>query len=366
MIKILQIGLSKNTGGVETCITNYVKHLNHNNFQVDFADIYGDGTAFSEELEKIGCNIYKLPNYKKHPVKMCTELKDVLIKNNYNLVHINLLSAANLFPVIISKKYCNGRVIVHSHNASVPSNMVRRVLNSINVHLLRKMDVEKWACGEKAGKWMWGDEFDSNNIIENAIDINRFGIIDNNAISAIKREIGFDEDAIIIGFIGHLVEQKNVFFLPEILKQLNDLSPNYRLLLIGSGPLEEELRRKFIEFQLDDKVFWAGNRNNIENWYHIMDVFILPSKFEGLPVVGVEAQATGIPCLFSDQITREIKLTDLAIFLPICKGPEVWAKEINDIITNKNIENDILFPDRYNIEYAVKSLEKRYIDLVKK
>lgn len=365
MIRILQIGLSKNTGGVETCITNYVKHLDHNNFHVDFADIYGEGSAFSDEMEKIGCSIFTLSNYKKHPLKMCSDLKKVLIKNDYDIVHINLLSAANLLPVIVSKKYCKGKVIVHSHNASVPSNIVRRVMNSINVHFLRKMNIEKWACGEKAGKWMWGDEFNLDNIIENAIDVNRFRNIDENSLYAIRKKMGVDKDTTIVGFIGHLVEQKNVFFLPEILNKLDEFPQKYCLVLIGFGPLEEQLHKKFEEYQVEDKVFWAGNRKDIEKWYHIMDVFILPSKYEGLPVVGVEAQAAGIPCLFSDQITKEIKLTDLAHFLPIDKGPEVWANAINDIVSNEISENDNSFPDKFNIEYATKVLEQKYMDLVK-
>ena len=363
MIKVLQIGLSSNPGGVETCIINYVMHLDIEKFRVDFADIYGEGIAFSKEIRDRGCSIFILPNYKKHPLKMAKELKRILLKKKYDIVHINLLSAANLLPVIISNKYSNSKVIVHSHNAAIPSNRVRRILNNINIQILRNMKVEKWACGEKAGQWMWGRSFQSSNILENAIDVEKFRSPDPLGVQSAFDETGFNKDSIIIGFIGHLVEQKNVMFLPEIMQELNKRSAQYKLLLIGTGPMHDSLEEKFEELGVNNLVFWAGNKNDIENWYHIMNVFILPSRFEGFPMVGVEAQAAGLPCLFSDQISREIKLSDSVKFISIDSGAGIWASEIEKVSQDIYVNNKFS-SEKYNIVSAAKRLERKYQVLV--
>ena len=152
-------------------------------------------------------------------------------------------------------------------------------------------------------------------------------------------------------------------FLPEIMQELNKRSAQYKLLLIGTGPMHDSLEEKFEELGVNNLVFWAGNKNDIENWYHIMNVFILPSRFEGFPMVGVEAQAAGLPCLFSDQISREIKLSDSVKFISIDSGAGIWASEIEKVSQDIYVNNKFS-SEKYNIVSAAKRLERKYQVLV--
>lgn len=360
MIRVLQIGLSHNPGGVENCIINYYRFLNRSEFSFDFADIYGCGLAYSEEIMRLGGKIHILSNFKKAPFKMAAQLRDILRQNRYDIVHINMLSAANLIPVYISCRSQNKpAVIVHSHNAGTPSGKIRNTLHKVNVMKLRKFPVEKWACSISAGKWMWGESFDFSDVIPNAIDITRF---QHNTIARtrLREECGFQEANIIIGFVGRLCEEKNVLFFPEILMELKKLSPEYKMLIIGDGVQMRALVEKFNRFRLSQDVYFAGSHNDVSQWFSAMDALILPSIFEGLGLVGVEAQANGLPCFVSDRVPNELDLTGAVTYLPIQNGATVWAEAIHNILRNLPVKRN-KFPDEYQLDHAVKHLEKRYL-----
>lgn len=361
MIHVLQIGLGSNFGGIENCILNYFRHIDRKIFSFDFIDMYGKGLAYSAEIKKLGGKIYELPSYKKHPLIMAYKLQKIIEENNYDIVHINMLSAANIIPVLIVAKY-NNEIIIHAHNTSVPSGMMRRVMNWFNVRKLRRMTVEKWGCSILAGKWMWGDGFDAKNVMPNAVDTKEF-VFNPMVREKIRKQNGLREDDIVIGFVGRLSEQKNVLFLPEILFCLKHISEKYKLLLVGDGNLRKKLEKKVAKMDLGKEVFWAGLQSNTSQWYQAMDVFVLPSLFEGLPVVGVEAQAVGLPCFFSEQITEEIALRKNVYFLPINKGPYVWANAIHKRGTEHSGKNGV-FPEKYDISYASKRLEDKYKEIV--
>lgn len=361
MIKVLQIGLSSNPGGMESCILNYHRFIDKTTFQFDYADIYGKGIAHSDEIRALNGHIYILSNYKKHPIKMAYELKKLIKAENYNIIHINTLSAANMIPEIVSYKVSDAAVIVHSHNTAVPSGKLRKFMNSFNLRYLRNLPVEKWGCGEKAGRWMWGKQFDVNNIIPNAIDLKKFSL-DLGKRKEIRQICNFSDNDIVLGFVGRFSEQKNVLFLPQILKKLMGKDNRYKLLLVGGGVLGKELKKEFKRLGLMDCVYFAGVQNDVSDWYQAMDAFLLPSLFEGLPVVGVEAQAAGLQCFVSDKITKEINITRTVKYIPIDEGSVVWANTIMDVLDRKNL-GQMPFPEEYNIRTAVKTLEQKYIYL---
>ena len=171
MLRILHIGFSRNPGGVENVIMNYYRYINRNDFQFDFLDLYGEGIAFSEEIKSLGGKIYHLPNYKRHPISAAKKLDKILDKLGYAIVHVHMQSAANLLPILISLNHGKEVVICHSHSSSTPRGLLRKLLNALNIKYLRKLPVIKWACGECAGQWMWGNQFDKKDIVPNAIEI---------------------------------------------------------------------------------------------------------------------------------------------------------------------------------------------------
>ena len=362
MLRILQIGLGPNPGGIESCILNYHRNIDKTKFTFDYADIYGNGLAHSAEIEALGGKIYKLPNYKKHPIKMARQLGRIIKEQNYDIVHINMLSAANMLPVRTAVKRGCGKVIVHCHNSAVPTGFLRTTLNNLNLNALRNLTVEKWACGVKAGQWMWGEAFDTENVIPNAIDSNRF-----TPVASVRKNIremcGFKDEDVIVGFVGRFSEQKNVLFLPEILSELKKHSAEYKMLLVGDGDLKTQLQEKFSAFGLDGQVYYAGVQSNAADWYQAMDAFVLPSLFEGLPVVGIEAQANGLPCFLSNTITGELNITGTIQYLPIDGSAKVWADKIIDVL-GETIRGNVAFPNEYEITFAAKKLEEKYASLL--
>lgn len=357
MIRVLQIGLSRNRGGIENCILNYFRYIDKSAFMFDFADIYGAGLSFNEEIMDLGGKIYRLPDYKKHPYRFCVELKELLKKKEFDIIHINVLSAANILPVIISLKYSKVPIIVHSHNADVPSGFLRKFLHSVNIRFLRKMNVEKWACGVKAGRWLWGEDFLCENVITNAVSPSRF-IYDVNVRRKVRKLCEFCDTDIVLGFVGRLTEQKNPLFLAEILSALRKKSKRYKMLIVGEGDLQSELQLYLKKLGLLDAVFFSGVQSAVEPWYQAMDLFLLPSHFEGVPIVSVEAQAAGLMCLVSDNVSNEIDITQLVKHLPIMGDISQWIDEIEKI--DLGDRRNAVLPKEYTIEYAIKILENKY------
>lgn len=355
VLKILQIGLSANPGGIENCILNYYRHIDRTKIQFDFVDIYGNGLAYSDEIKKFGGRIFTLKNFKKNPVSFIFSLNDILKKNNYSIVHINMLSSANILPALISCYHKGIRVILHSHNSNMPRGFCRKILHYLNIFVLRNLRAQQWACGEQAGVWMFGKKFNRENIIPNAIDTELFKP-DINIRNSIRNQLSFSSKDIVIGFVGRLCEQKNVLFLPDILKQIHKKSLNYKMLIIGDGALKQQFMQKIKDFKLNEYVCFAGVKDKVFEYYNAMDIFVLPSLFEGFPIVAIEAQAAGLHCFLSDKISKEVDISKKVDFLQINQGAEIWA---NSILKAQTIRENFASVE-YDINYAVKNLEKKY------
>ena len=363
MIRVLHVGLSSNPGGVENFVINYHKHIHLDEFTFDYLDMYGDGLAFSDTIKSLGGKVISIANYKRHPLAAMRGIKKILDKNDYDIVHVHMQSTANLIPILVALAHKKEVVIAHSHSSSTPKGIVRKVLNSINTKWLRNTKVQKWACGHRAGQWMWGSQFRDEDIIPNAIDYDKYRYNEPMRIK-LREKYGFDADDFVVGFVGRFGSEKNVFFLIKVLKELKKYSSHYKLLTVGGNELYDEFLDCVKKEGLTGSYFSAGIQSAACPWYQVMDAFLLPSFFEGFPMVGVEAQASGLKCFFSDRISNEIDLCHNASFLPIGDGDEkIWAKTIDEKLENGRRVPDE-FPSEFRIEIGAKLLEDRYRDLL--
>ena len=365
IIRILQIGMHNKIGGVETYLINYYRNIDKNKIQFDFINMY-DELCFTDEIKKMGGIIYDVSNVKKNPIKYSKELYKIIKNNKYEIVHINMLSVANALPIIVAKFAKCKNIIVHSHNTSTPKNIVRKLLNFLNKILL-KMANHFYACSNLAGEWMFGKKALEKNklvVINNAIDCDKY-LFNEKVRSEIRKNLKI-EDKFVVGNVGRFSYQKNHKFLIEIFNEIVKMRSDSVLLLIGEGELQEEIENQINKYELKDKVIFLGTTNEVEKYLQAMDVFVFPSRFEGLGIVTIESQATGLRTITSDIVPNEVNITDLVEKVSLNKTPSEWA----DIIVKNNIKNrcsqtKAIEKKGYNIKLEVKKLEKQYIGMVR-
>lgn len=321
-IRIAQIVGKWLGGGVEAVVMNYYRHIDHSKVQFDFICDDDSTNIPYDEIEKLGGKVILIPPYQK-VFKYQKELRRVLREGKYKIVHshINTLS---VFPLYAAKKVGVPVRIAHSHSTTNKKEWKKNLLKQVLRPFSKKYATNYMCCSELAGRWLFGDKtYDEGKVylLNNAIDLDKFKY-DKKIRDKKRKELGIKEDTIVIGHIGRFVAQKNHTFLIDIFNQFHKKEKNSILLLAGQGPLQEEIKNKVRELGLDDSVGFLGQRNDANELYQAFDVFLLPSLYEGLPVVGVEAQASGLLCFFSDDMTKETKVLDSTVFMSLSNTAE--------------------------------------------
>lgn len=329
MKKILVFGMTGTIGGIETFLMTYYRNLDKTKYQFDFATVF-NSMAFADEVKQMGGRIYKLTDFKKNPFKYKKEIEKLIKKNNYETIYVNMLSAANIIPLKVSKKLGVKNIIAHSHNSNTPNNFIKKLLHYVNKRKIKSLATKLIACSKQAGDWMFGKE--QYDVLNNAININKFAYK-----KEYSQEFKHDADKYIVGHIGRYSEQKNHEFIINIAEKIARINLDIIFVLVGEGEGKEKIFNLIKEKKLTN-IIMLDSRKDIYKLYNSFNMFILPSKFEGLPIVGLEAQANGLPCLFSDKITKELKINNNVEFLSINDSDSnLWVTKINEmpIRTNK-------------------------------
>ena len=362
-IRVLQIGMHDNLGGVENFIMNYYRNIDRKVIQFDFINIY-DKICYEKEIKQLGGKIYNISNAKKNPFKYYKQLKKILTKNKYEIIHINLLSFANILPILAAKRVGVPNIILHSHNGGVPKGKLRKVLNKINQKfILKNKKFKLWACSELAGKWMFGEN--TFRVIDNAIDTKKFEFNEEKRKNK-RKELKINNN-FVIGHVGRFQEQKNHEFLIDVFSEIYKKRHDAVLLLIGVGELQDKIQKKINQMHLEKNVKMLGAIKDIADYYQTMDIFLLPSLFEGFPIVAIEAQCAGLLCVLSKNITKEAKILSSTNFISLDETKEQWAQKILKLYENYN-RNSILNKneiERYNIKNKAKELQELYIQMKK-
>lgn len=367
LINVLQIGMTWNIGGTENYIMQQYRSADPKKVHYDFVNINSHhDIAFQKEILSKGSRIYAICSRHLNPFKHYYQWIKLMnsVKGKYSAIVLNSNSLEYVFPLFISKLYGIPTRIVHSHNSGNQHKIgyLRKMLIFLNKFLLKYSATNYCACSEKAGKWMFGSG-QKFQVIHNAINTNKFSFNKNKRFK-IQRALGLG-NALVLGHVANFCYQKNNEFMIEIFYKLNKLYSNSILLLIGGTAGDESVlgscRAKVKQLGLDDSVKFLGVRTDVPDLMQAMDCFVLPSRFEGLPFVGIEAQASGLPCFFSDTITKELEITELCHFIGLEKSPEEWAKVIleNSSIERRDMSNEIRKAG-YDIQTEVRKIEELY------
>lgn len=344
--------------GISSVIMNYYKGMNKKDIDIDFMAISEINEKYIKEINRES-NIYTL-NRKKNPLKYFKELYKLMKQKKYDIVHIHGNSATVTIETIAAFMARVPVRIVHSHNTTCNYKKLHKILYPI----MKKTYTHGFACGYEAGKWLFkGEKFE---IVKNGIDLKKY-IFDINARIKMKKKLSCT-DKIILGHVGNFVDQKNHNFLIEVFDKLLKTNDNYELVLIGDGPLLNEIKNKVDILGISKNVKFIGKTTEVNSYMQAMDILLLPSHYEGLPVVLIEAQALGLPCLVSDKVSQEAKITELVKFIPI-EDSDIWIKNIKNQCIEENRDSKKWHIDIKNSGYDIsknsenmKCLYKRYLE----
>jgi glycosyltransferase involved in cell wall biosynthesis len=326
-VRVLHVVTIMNRAGLETMLMNYYRTIDRTKVQFDFLVHRAEKGDYDDEIKKLGGRIYRfdpitiksMPNYKKKMMK--------LLKNHpeYRVVHSHL-DALSALPLAAAKKAKVPLRIAHSHNTGFDKN-AKIIMRYIAKHFIRLYATHYFGCSRDAIVFMFGKTIKEYKVINNAINVDDFRF-DNSKRNKVRKDLGLG-DSFTLGHVGRFSYPKNHEFLIDIFYSVYKQDNNATLLLVGSGHGESEIKKKVAQLKLEENVKFLGLRSDIASIMQAMDVFVMPSRFEGLPVVSIEAQASGLPCVFSDVVTKDLDITGLCEFVSLDNNADAWARRIN-------------------------------------
>lgn len=323
MIRILHIVTSMNRGGLETLLMNCFRCMDRDRIQFDFLVHRSSPGDYDREIETLGGRIHRLPRLNPlHPGYYLALNHFFRSHPEYRIVHCHL-DCMSALPLSAARKHSVPVRIAHSHNTSQDRDW-KYPLKRILMKQTPRFATHFFACSRASGNWMFPGHPVS--LIKNGIDTQCFRFSPP-LRSQVRRELSL-EGSLVVGHTGRLVPQKNHAFLLEIFAELHRRNADAVLLLAGEGPLESSLRRRAESLGISHQVRFLGMRDDVHRLLQAMDVFVMPSYYEGLSLSAVEAQACGLPCLFSDALSAECALTARVQFLSLTLSPKQWAEEI--------------------------------------
>lgn len=358
MIKVCHVVSGLRSGGVESMIYNYTSHMKKD-FEWHVLYQHQPSKKNIDEFAKLGFNLKRIPSKIKHPIKNYKATYKYLKENNIEVVHCHM-TLMNIFPLIAAKK-CNIKIrISHSHNSDVQDkNILIKLFEHILKVICNRYSTINIACGKDAGEYMFLDN--KYYILNNALDLEKYKY-NINFRNEIRTKYMIKDNEILLGHIGRFTYQKNQEFLLDL---INKLPSKYKLMMVGDGENFENINKIIIDRNLKDRVVLTGIVNNTNEFYSSFDLFVLPSRWEGLPVVGLEAQANGLYSVMSNNIDKNVNIINKVDFLNI-DNIDKWVEVINFIINSKkniNREQDTALFDinGINIEIEADKLEKIYL-----
>jgi glycosyltransferase involved in cell wall biosynthesis len=362
-LRILHVVVNMNRGGAEMLIMNLYRNVDRSKVQFDFLTCK-EG-EFDSEILKLGGKVHRIPYITDvGHFRYVKELNSFFTRNNeYKIVHSHMDKMSGLI-LRSAKKVGIPLRISHSHNTSSEGRIAAKLYKWLIGNLILPNATNLVACSTNSAKWLFKGQSRSTKIIKNGIEIEKF-TYNPKSREVVRDLLNLDPNTFVIGHIGRLDHQKNHTFLIDIFSKFNQVNGNSVLILVGDGPMSEDIKRKVLELGIADKVKFLGIRTDIHLLLQAFDVFVFPSLHEGLPVSLIEAQGSGLPCLISDRITKEVNIgSNLVDFVPLT-DKKLWVKKMKDIASNPidRISNVPFSMNGYDIKEEANNLENFYLSI---
>ncbi|PIC91028.1 glycosyl transferase family 1 [Sporosarcina sp. P21c] len=342
-------------------IMNLYRNIDRSKIQFDFVVHTNNKCDYDDEINALGGVIYSIPRYTgKNHFQYKKSWYNLLKQHpEYKIIHGHVRSTAAIYLNIANE--FGLMTVAHSHSTSSGEGLSAFIKNALQYRIRFTADY-LFACSKTAGEWLFGEKATKNEnflILNNAIDAKKY--IYNEQVRKMKRNELRMDNSFIIGHIGRFSTPKNHDFLIDVFNEVYKKNKNAKLILVGDGNLRDYIMKKVNRLGLCEVIFFTGLRTDISELLQAMDIVVFPSLYEGLPVTIIEAQASGLPCLVSNRITKEVKITKLVEFLSLEDDAELWAKktiEISEGFERENMYNEIVLG-----EYDIKSVSKKYEEL---
>lgn len=305
-------------GGLTTVAMNYYRNINHTSFKIDFASTNDCPQSLEEELRSNRSRYYKLPNRKKTPLSYVKALQTLC--REYDVIHVHGNSATMILELLPAKKADVLVRIAHTHTNQTSHPVIHKMIYPA----FKRTYTRAIAVSKQAGDWLYKKDYV---ILNNAINIQKYSYSEKSR-NKIRKIYGISDKTYVIGNIGKLNKPKNHAFLLNVFRKIKDLLSNSKLIIVGGGDLEKTLKAQAKKLEIGDDVIFTGMVDDASEYVQAFDFFAFPSKFEGLGLALIEAQAAGLRCIISDKVPEEAIVTDQVKVLGIDGTDNDWAKYI--------------------------------------
>lgn len=340
MIRVAVIMGKMHAGGKKNLVMEYYRHIDRDRVQFDFFCDADSNSIPVEEINSLGGRVYMIPPY-QNIVSNMRAMKKLFRENHYSILH-GYNSTMNLFSMFAGKQ-CGIPVRINESISMGHKDDRKNILKNLLKPFSTCFATHYLSNGEACGRWQFGDKLYIEGkvvVFKTVIDTEKHKF-EPQLRKKCRKEYGL-ENHIVIGHIGRFTAQKNTLFMIDIFHEIVQIEPTAKLLIIGYGELEDEMKERIRKYGIEGQVIFLGKREDIHQFYNAMDCFLLPSLYEGLPVVGIEAECSGLPVLFSSEIPKESSpCDDLGYFMSLEKSANEWAREaLNAIGRNSSERRD--------------------------
>ena len=358
-IRVAQIVGKMVGGGVESVVMNYYRHIDRSKVQFDFLVDEDSTRVPEEEITALGGRVFRIPPY-QHPIRYRRELIRLMREQQWPIVHSNI-NTLSVFPLSAAKKVGVPVRIAHSHSTMGKGECTKNAMKLVLRPFANVYPTVRFACSRYAGEWLFGKNTDFT-VIPNGIELDKFQF-DPVIRQETRKELGIADDTFLIGHVGRFMPQKNQAFLVDVLADLLPKRPHTMLAFVGDGPDKPAVQQHAVELGIADHVLFLGHRSDVNRLYQAFDVFCLPSLYEGLGMVAVEAQAAGLPCLLGNAVPAEADVTTHSHFLQIADA-KPWTEALSNLtVSDRSSQVDGGIKE-YDIEIQAVNLLAKYEDLL--
>ena len=365
--RILMVLATPGIGGAEMYALNVVRYIDHCKFQVDFVvNSFASGKSIENECRSYGCEFFQLPAFKIYNYfSYCKAWRSFLKEHRYDIVHAHATNASSIFLRIAKEEGI--KTIAHSHSAGYRGNGLEQGIKKLFAKGVGRVADYWFACSEAAALRLYGQKYKkyfNYYTIPNAINTDAYAF-NLESRQKIRKQYGIEENAFVCGHVGSFTMPKNHRFLIDVFEEILKRKPDAILLCCGQGETMQDIKDYSRNKGILEKIVFAGVVDNVNEYLMAMDVFVFPSIFEGFPISVLEAEATGLPIIMSDVITREVDLTDLVHRCSINQPQSIWVNSVlNSNVADRGKYNMIISKSEYNVKTAIIRLEQLYSKLI--